>query len=69
MPSKYQPDVKYLRYVKAKRVHLFTFIQILSIGSLFVIKYIEQVAITFPILVKLEIKFSLFFYIENKLNS
>lgn len=57
MPSKYQPDVKYLRYVKAKRVHLFTFIQILSIGSLFVIKYIEQVAITFPILVILYIKF------------
>lgn len=51
MPAKYQPDYKYLRYVSTKRVHLFTFIQILSFAGLYAIKYIKQVSILFPILV------------------
>lgn len=52
MPAKYQPDHSYLRHVNTKRVHLFTIIQILSTAILYVIKYIDTVAISFPILVK-----------------
>ncbi len=51
MPAKHQPDKPYLRHVKAKRIHLFTIIQILSIAGLYGIKNIESIAITFPILV------------------
>lgn len=51
MPEKYQPDFKYLRYVKTNRVHLFTVIQLFSTAGLYSIKYIQQVAILFPILV------------------
>jgi anion exchange protein len=51
MPRKYQPDRPYLRHVNTRRVHLFTIIQFFSIAMLYVIKYIQVVAITFPILV------------------
>jgi anion exchange protein len=51
MPSKHQPDYKYLRYVNMGRVHLFTFIQILSIGGMFLVKSIDIIAIAFPLLV------------------
>jgi hypothetical protein len=52
MPAKHQPDKSYLRHVNTKRVHLFTIIQVLSTAGLYCIKYVESVAITFPILVK-----------------
>ena len=52
MPAKHQPDKPYLRHVNTKRVHLFTIIQVLSTAGLYCIKYVESVAITFPILVK-----------------
>jgi hypothetical protein len=51
MPAKYQPDYKYLRHVNTKRVHLFTIIQLISTAGLYLIKYIDVVAITFPLLV------------------
>lgn len=51
MPAKYQPDYPYLRHVSTKRVHLFTLIQIVSTSCLYIIKLIDAVAITFPILV------------------
>ena len=51
MPTKHQPDVLYLRHVSLKRVHLFTLIQLVSAAGLYLIKFIESVAITFPILV------------------
>ena len=31
MPPKYQPDQDYLRHVQLKRVHLFTFIQVIFV--------------------------------------
>lgn len=52
IPSKYQPDYIFLRHVKTGRVHLFTTIQLLSIILLYVIKFIDIIAISFPILVK-----------------
>lgn len=53
MPAKYQPDEPYLRHVSTSRVHLFTVIQLISTSGLYAIKYIESVAIAFPILVGL----------------
>ena len=51
MPAKHQPDKPYLRHVNTRRVHLFTIIQVCSTAGLYLIKYIESLAITFPILV------------------
>lgn len=51
MPSKYQPDHMYLRHVPIKRVHLFTFMQIVCLVVLWVIKTIKSVSIVFPIMV------------------
>jgi hypothetical protein len=53
MPAKYQPDEPYLRHVNTARVHLFTIIQLISTSGLYAIKYIESVAITFPLLVSI----------------
>lgn len=51
MPQKYQPDYPYLRHVNTSRVHLFTFIQIVSITVLFVVKSLGSIGILFPIMV------------------
>lgn len=51
MPSKYQPDYKFLRNVQTKKVHIFTLIQILSIAMLFLIKSYKIISIAFPIMV------------------
>ncbi|CAF0740412.1 unnamed protein product [Brachionus calyciflorus] len=51
MPNKYQPDLDYLRHVNTKRVHLFTIIQVLSTGVLFIINNIDVIALTFPLLI------------------
>ena len=51
MPEKYQTDYIYLRYVRSIRVHLFTFIQIMSIAILFTIKLNKFIYESFPIMV------------------
>lgn len=51
MPVKYQPDYPYLRHVPLWRVHLFTFIQILCVAGLWIVKSIKSISIIFPLLV------------------
>jgi hypothetical protein len=51
MPQKHQPDFPYLRHVRITRVHLFTFIQIISLAGMFVVKSIKLISICFPLLV------------------
>ena len=51
MPQKHQPDYPYLRHVRIARVHLFTFIQILSLAGMFAVKNVKSIAIVFPLLV------------------
>ncbi|CAF3505670.1 unnamed protein product [Rotaria sp. Silwood1] len=51
MPQKHQPDYPYLRHVRITRVHLFTAIQIISLGGMFAIKSVKSIAIGFPLLV------------------
>nr|XP_022322170.1 sodium bicarbonate cotransporter 3-like isoform X2 [Crassostrea virginica] len=51
MPKKYQPDHMYLRHVPIKRVHLFTFFQIVSLSVLWVVKMIKSISILFPVMV------------------
>ncbi|CAH1249095.1 SLC4A10 [Branchiostoma lanceolatum] len=50
MPPKHQPDYVYLRHVPLKRVHLFTFIQLMCLVILWVIKSTDA-ALVFPIMV------------------
>uniref|UniRef100_A0A8C9EYI3 Anion exchange protein n=1 Tax=Pavo cristatus TaxID=9049 RepID=A0A8C9EYI3_PAVCR len=49
MPAKHQPDHLYLRHVPLRRVHLFTFIQLLCLAMLWVIKS-TAAAIVFPVM-------------------
>ena len=51
MPQKHQPDYPYLRYVRISKVHLFTFIQLLSLVGMFAVKNMKSIAISFPLLV------------------
>lgn len=51
MPQKHQPDLPYLRHVSITRVHIFTFIQILSLAGMFAVKSFKAIAIAFPVLV------------------
>ena len=51
MPEKYQPDYVYLRHVRTRRVHMFTFIQMTCLILLWVIKSIRSISILFPIMV------------------
>ncbi|XP_063410996.1 sodium bicarbonate cotransporter 3-like isoform X2 [Mytilus trossulus] len=51
MPQKYQPDYMFLRHVRIKRVHLFTFIQILCLSLLWMVKTIKVISIVFPLMV------------------
>lgn len=51
MPIKHQPDYTWLRTVKMKRVHIFTVIQMLSIGALFAVKYAKTISMVFPMMV------------------
>ena len=53
MPGKYQPDYMFLRHVPVKRVHLFTFIQIMCLALLWTVKTIKQISIVFPLMVSL----------------
>ena len=58
MPKKFQPDVPYLRKVQLKRVHLFTAVQLASLGGLWVIKDVKQTSILFPVMVSFPFSFS-----------
>ncbi|XP_035415491.1 anion exchange protein 4 [Cygnus atratus] len=49
MPAKHQPDLLYLRHVPLRRVHLFTFIQVLCLAVLWVLKS-TVAAIIFPVM-------------------
>ena len=50
IPKKYQPDYVYLKYVPLSRVHLFTFIQLLNMVALWVIKSNPTTSIGFPVM-------------------
>merc|ERR1711874_294002 len=50
MPGKHQPDYLYLRHVPLKKVHLFTFIQFISLAGLWVIKS-TPASLVFPLMV------------------
>ncbi|XP_026090992.1 electrogenic sodium bicarbonate cotransporter 1-like isoform X5 [Carassius auratus] len=50
MPAKHQPDLIYLRYVPLRRVHFFTFIQVLCLALLWVLKS-TVAAIIFPVMI------------------
>ncbi|XP_010209614.1 PREDICTED: anion exchange protein 4 [Tinamus guttatus] len=52
MPAKHQPDLVYLRHVPLRRVHLFTFIQVLCLAMLWVLKS-TMAAIIFPLMADL----------------
>ncbi|XGW30502.1 hypothetical protein V3C99_009459 [Haemonchus contortus] len=47
---KHQPDYSWLRSVRMRRVHLFTIIQLLSIGALFLIKHTKTISMIFPLM-------------------
>ena len=51
MPAKYQPDYEYLRKVPTRRVHMYTVIQFISFIALWIVKKIQIVSITFPLMV------------------
>ncbi|XP_064162984.1 electrogenic sodium bicarbonate cotransporter 1-like isoform X2 [Anguilla rostrata] len=50
MPPKHQPDLIYLRHVPLRRVHLFTFIQVLCLALLWILKS-TVAAIIFPVMI------------------
>lgn len=50
MPAKHQPDFIYLRHVPLRRVHLFTFIQVVCLTMLWVLKS-TVAAIIFPVMI------------------
>lgn len=50
MPAKHQPDFIYLRHVPLRRVHLFTFIQVLCLALLWILKS-TVAAIIFPVMI------------------
>lgn len=50
MPVKHQPDLMFLRQVPLKRIHIFTLIQLLCLGILWLIKSTDA-ALIFPVMV------------------
>jgi len=69
-PSKY-PDEVYAKYCSTYKVHLFTAIQVFLFGSLMVFRSIKDVAIAFPIIIKLCIPIRMYilpkFFTEEEL--
>lgn len=51
MPAKHQPDLIYLRHVPLRKVHLFTFVQLLCLALLWILKS-TVAAIIFPVMVR-----------------
>ncbi|KAI6173614.1 Anion exchange protein [Aphelenchoides besseyi] len=60
MPVKNQPDLPWLRAVRMHRVHLFTFIQTLSIILLFIIRYASRIAMVFPVMLVVMVTLRIF---------
>uniref|UniRef100_A0A3B3VV92 Anion exchange protein n=1 Tax=Poecilia latipinna TaxID=48699 RepID=A0A3B3VV92_9TELE len=54
MPAKHQPDLIYLRHVPQRRIHLFTFIQVLCLALLWILKS-TVAAIIFPVMVRITV--------------
>uniref|UniRef100_A0A665WBT8 Anion exchange protein n=1 Tax=Echeneis naucrates TaxID=173247 RepID=A0A665WBT8_ECHNA len=50
MPPKHQPDLIYLRHVPLRKVHLFTFLQVLCLAMLWILKS-TVAAIVFPVMI------------------
>ena len=50
IPAKHQPDYKFLRHVRAWRVHLFTLCQLLSFIALWGLKEIKALSMFFPLM-------------------
>uniref|UniRef100_A0A914XEK1 Anion exchange protein n=1 Tax=Plectus sambesii TaxID=2011161 RepID=A0A914XEK1_9BILA len=50
MPVKYQPDYPFLRLVRLRRVHLFTFIQLACLAILLIVKNVQSIALLFPLM-------------------
>ncbi|KAK7934484.1 hypothetical protein WMY93_005380 [Mugilogobius chulae] len=50
MPAKHQPDLIYLRHVPLRKVHLFTFMQVLCLALLWILKS-TVAAIVFPVMI------------------
>ncbi|XP_036454854.1 solute carrier family 4 member 4a isoform X1 [Colossoma macropomum] len=50
MPAKHQPDLIYLRHVPLRKVHLFTFVQMLCLALLWILKS-TVAAIVFPVMI------------------
>ncbi|KAL4623264.1 electrogenic sodium bicarbonate cotransporter 1 isoform X2 [Arapaima gigas] len=50
MPAKHQPDLIYLRHVPLRKVHLFTFMQVLCLALLWILKS-TVAAIIFPVMI------------------
>ncbi|KAK7143147.1 hypothetical protein R3I93_014349 [Phoxinus phoxinus] len=50
MPAKHQPDLIYLRHVPLRRVHLFTFLQVICLALLWILKS-TVAAIIFPVMI------------------
>ncbi|XP_063051623.1 solute carrier family 4 member 4a isoform X2 [Engraulis encrasicolus] len=50
MPAKHQPDLVYLRHVPLRKVHLFTFLQVLCLAALWILKS-TVAAIIFPVMI------------------
>ncbi|CAD5125304.1 DgyrCDS13545 [Dimorphilus gyrociliatus] len=53
MPQKHQPEYNFLKKVKTWRVHLFTLIQCICLGLLWVVKAIKVTSIAFPLMILL----------------
>uniref|UniRef100_A0A8C6Q310 Anion exchange protein n=1 Tax=Nothobranchius furzeri TaxID=105023 RepID=A0A8C6Q310_NOTFU len=51
MPAKHQPDLIYLRHVPQRRIHFFTFIQVICLALLWILKS-TVAAIIFPVMVR-----------------
>lgn len=51
MPAKHQPDLIYLRHVPLRKVHLFTFMQVICLALLWILKS-TVAAIIFPVMVR-----------------
>ena len=50
MPTKYQPNYTFLKFVQLNRVHLFTVTQILSLIILWAVKSYNKTSIAFPVM-------------------
>jgi len=58
-PSHY-PVTPFTKYLKPKRIHLFTFAQIILFGLLYTVKSIKTIAIAFPLMIAICIPIRLF---------